>query len=159
MSVVPSKKSKRVVKKSAKREVEEFKEQLPELLNDVVDIGDDSEKVTKKKRVKKVKECLINTDNITFPETEADELPEFVYPDELPSQPDFQPVENEPQPLPVDESACCPSAVFESVVEDVAPVLEDIAIRVLSECKTKVWNAVTKRWIKLDGKKAKQLGL
>ena len=61
------------------------------------------------------------------------------------------------------EESSCVVPVLESILEEVAPVLEavleDVAVRVLSECKTKVWNAATKRWLKLDGKKAKQLGL
>lgn len=65
-------------------------------------------------------------------------------------------------PVVPDESSCV-APVLESILEEVAPVLEDVledvAVRVLSECKTKVWNAATKRWLKLDGKKAKQLGL
>lgn len=61
-------------------------------------------------------------------------------------------------PVVPDESSCV-SPVLEAVLEEVAPVLEDIAVRVLSECKTKVWNSATKRWLKLTGKKAKQLGL
>ena len=65
-----------------------------------------------------------------------------------------------PAEIPVvpDESSCV-APVLEAVLEEVAPVLEDIAVRVLSECKTKVWNSATKRWLKLTGKKAKQLGL
>jgi hypothetical protein len=65
-------------------------------------------------------------------------------------------------PVVPDESSCVASvleAVLEEVAEEIAPVLEDVAVRVLSECKTKIWNAATKRWLKLDGKKAKQLGL
>ena len=69
-------------------------------------------------------------------------------------------------PVVPDESSCvvpdessCVVPVLESILEEVAPVLEDVAVRVLSECKTKIWNAATKRWLKLDGKKAKQLGL
>lgn len=61
-------------------------------------------------------------------------------------------------PVVPDESSCV-APVLESILEEVAPVLEDVAVRVLSECKTKIWNAATKRWLKLDGKKAKQLGL
>ena len=61
-------------------------------------------------------------------------------------------------PVVPDESSCV-VPVLESILEEVAPVLEDVAVRVLSECKTKIWNAATKRWLKLDGKKAKQLGL
>ena len=92
-------------------------------------------------------------ETVAVPETE----PELVFPDELPSQPDFQPIENEPQHLPIDES-CCPS--FDSIIlETVKEEVEEVSVRVLSECKTKVWNAVTKRWLKLDGKKARQLGL
>ena len=61
-------------------------------------------------------------------------------------------------PVVPDESSCV-VPVLESILEEVVPVLEDVAVRVLSECKTKIWNAATKRWLKLDGKKAKQLGL
>jgi hypothetical protein len=61
-------------------------------------------------------------------------------------------------PVVPDESSCV-APVLESIVEEFVEVAEDVAVRVLSECKTKVWNAVTKRWLKLDGKKAKQLGL
>lgn len=88
----------------------------------------------------------------------------IVYPDELPplEEQAVAPIEVPVAPVEVhvvpDESSCV-STVLEAVLEEVVPVLEDVAVRVLSECKTKVWNAVTKRWLKLDGKKARQLGL
>jgi hypothetical protein len=84
----------------------------------------------------------------------VEEEPVIEYPDELPSQPDFQPVQNELIPLPVDESSSCPP-----IIEAVEDAVVDIAVRVLSECGTKVWNSATKRWVKLGGKVALKAGL
>lgn len=78
--------------------------------------------------------------------------------EEQPVAPIEVPVAPVEVPVVPDESSCV-APVLEAVLEEVVPVLEDVAVRVLSECKTKVWNAVTKRWLKLDGKKARQLGL
>jgi hypothetical protein len=88
--------------------------------------------------------------------------PPISFPEEEQPAPVEVPVEVPVIPVIPDDSSPV-SPILEAIVEEVVPVLEqlteDVAVRVLSECKTKVWNAVTKRWLKLDGKKAKQLGL
>lgn len=97
---------------------------------------------------------VCETTPITFQE---EPQPALIFPDELPSQPDFQPIENEPQHLPIDES-CCPSfdsIILETVKEEVVPVLA----RIVSECGTKVFNHATKRWVKMGSKVALKNGL
>lgn len=109
-----------------------------------------SKKVSVRSGKREKGRCLIDDkcDVVSVPPISFCEEEEAVAPVEVPVIPD--------------ESSCV-VPVLESVLEEVAPVLEavleDVTVRVLSECKTKVWNAATKRWLKLDGKKAKQLGL
>ena len=131
MPVVPSKQSKRTSKTSGKRECKKGRCLIDEKCEDVCE----------------------STPPISFPE----EPLELVYPDELPSQPDFQPVENEPQPLPTE--AAFPSIILENLAEDIIEEVVPVLARVVSECGTKVFNQVTRRWVKIGGKAAAKAGL
>lgn len=117
-----------------------------------------SKKVSVRSGKREKGRCLIDDkcDVVSVPPISFCEEEEAVAPVEVPVEISAE------IPVVPDESSCV-VPVLESVLEEVAPVLEavleDVTVRVLSECKTKVWNAATKRWLKLDGKKAKQLGL
>ena len=82
----------------------------------------------------------------------------LVYPDELP------PLEEEPVEIPVvpveipDESSCV-SPILETVLEEVADEVIPVLARVVSACGTKIFNQVTKRWVKIGGKAAAKAGL
>lgn len=78
--------------------------------------------------------------------------------EEQPVAPIEVPVAPVEVPVVPDESSCG-SPVLEAVLEEVADEVIPVLARVVSACGTKIFNQVTKRWVKIGGKAAAKAGL